>query len=368
MLEHTLLWFGAALSLNGLAAGALMAASNLSALSLLVGQILGCILLGLGGRIGAVTGRNSMQCISLSLGRWPMVVVSVLGTVYQVGCISVTFAVAARAAVELIGGNLIVWCGVLGVLSLFWLYAGQRGRHQYNAIGVAVLVIVCLAVCLSYQSDGVPIPEKARSFAHGVWISAALPISCLPLAADSVSRQMRPRAAYWLAAIAFGMGSLIACSMGILVMNNGRAVLPAWLTVIYVVLSTLTTIYLYARSAGMALEQVFSDVPGKPVSLLAVIAGALIACCIPAVWFGDVFVIACAIMIPLFTILFMDFFVLHHYDTDRRVDWHNLILWAVCIASSLLLMQVTHFGELLTVVLTAALCFISRKIRQWMRN
>ena len=363
LMEHTLLWFGAALSLNGLAAGTLMAASNLSALSLLVGQILGCILLGLGGRIGAVTGRNSMECISLSLGRWPMMAVSVLGTVYQIGCMAVTFAVAARLASELIGGSLIGWCAVLGLCSLLWLYAGQTGHHQCNSIGAALLVVVCLAVCICYQGDGVPIPEKARSFSHGVWISAALPISFLPLAADSVSRQLRARAAYWLAAIAFGMGSLIACSMGILLMNNGHSELPTGLMTVFVLLSTLTTVYLYARSAGMAMEQALPKIRGKRVSRLAVVLGALIAVCVPVSWFGDIFVIACAVMIPLFTIVFMDFFVLHHYDTARRADVHNLILWAVCIALSLLLMQVTHFGELLTAVLTAGLCVLTRTLR-----
>lgn len=363
LMGHTLLWFGAALSLNGLAAGTMMAASDLSALSLLVGQILGCILLGLAGRIGAITGRSSMECVSLSLGRWPMLAVSVLGTVYQTGCIAVTVAVAARAANELIGGSLIAWCLVLGLCSLFWLVLGQRGYHQCNSVGVVLLTAVCLAVCVCYQGDGVPIPEKARSFSHGVWISAALPVSCLPLAADSVSRQLRARAAYWLAALAFGLGSLTACSMGILLMNNGHSALPAGLTAVFVLLSTLTTIYLYARSAGMAMEQAIPRVHGKRISQLAVLAGAFIAVCVPVDWFGDVFVLACAVMIPLFTIVFMDFFVLRHYDTARRADVHNLILWAVCTALSLLLMQVTHFGELLTAVLTAGLCVLTRTVR-----
>lgn len=364
LLEHTLLWFGAAISLNGVAAGALLATSNLSGLSLVVGQIFGCVLLGLGGRIGAITGRNSMECISLSLGQWPMIVVSVLGTIYQVGCITVTFGVASRLSAQFIGGSVVGWCIILACCSLLWLYLGQTGRYQWNCVGVIVMLILCLLLCLSYRGSGIPIPGKVRTFAHSVWISAALPISFLPMAADSVCRQLRARAAYWMTALACGIGSLIACSMGILFVNHGVLGFSDGLAICFVLLGTLTTIYLYARSAGIAMEQAISRVRGNWISLLSIPVGALLAVITPVSWIGDIFIIACAVMIPLLTIVFMDFFVLHHYDTNCRADVHNLLLWGVCILLSLLLMRMTHFGELLTAVLTAGLCAFTHKLRK----
>ena len=295
-----LVWFGAAVSIAEIEAGAALAPAAAGGRG---GSVLGAILLGhlFGGAmlflamlLGARTRRGGMDCAKTPFGRAGGGFFAALNLLQLVGWTAVMVAQGAGAAKELLGGLVPFGaaCAGIGILVAVWIYVGLRGVGRINSVAMALLfalTVVLFASLLSTGSKGTgrptePMPGPVFWFAFEM--SVAMPLSWLPLAADYTRDARRPVAACAAAALVYSLVScwmygigMVAAAFGSIpdaFRHLGAAGLGA-AALLVIVFSTVTTTFLDAYSAGESARSLWSRVPAKPFGVAVCALGTLLA-------------------------------------------------------------------------------------------
>ena len=295
-----LVWFGAAVSIAEIEAGAALAPAAAGGRG---GPVLGAILLGhlFGGAmlflamlLGARTRRGGMDCAKTPFGRAGGGFFAALNLLQLVGWTAVMVAQGAGAAKELLGGLVPFGaaCAGIGILVAVWIYVGLRGVGRINSVAMALLfalTVVLFASLLSTGSKGTghptePMPGPVFWFAFEM--SVAMPLSWLPLAADYTRDARRPVAACAAAALVYSLVScwmygigMVAAAFGSIpdaFRHLGAAGLGA-AALLVIVFSTVTTTFLDAYSAGESARSLWSRVPAKPFGVAVCALGTLLA-------------------------------------------------------------------------------------------
>jgi putative hydroxymethylpyrimidine transporter CytX len=295
-----LVWFGAAVSIAEIEAGTALAPAaaggRLPAVlaAILLGHLLGGALLFLAALLGARTRRSAMDCAKAVFAPLGGGFFAALNILQLVGWTAVMVAQGAGAAGELLGSSVPfpALCAAIGLLVAVWIYIGLRGVGRVNTVAMTLLFLLTalLFVVLLRPSSSAPgaavAPMDGPVFWFAFEMSVAMPLSWLPLAADYTRDARRPLAASLAAAAVY---SLVSCWMyliGLLAADCGTfsaafaAVGPAALSfaaLLVVVLSTVTTTFLDAYSAGESARSLCSRVAPKPFGVAVVALGTLLA-------------------------------------------------------------------------------------------
>ena len=295
-----LVWFGAAVSIAEIEAGAALAPAaaggrGWSVLgAILLGHLFGGAMLFLAMLLGARTRRGGMDCAKTPFGRAGGGFFAALNLLQLVGWTAVMVAQGAGSAKELLGGRVPFGaaCAGIGVLVAVWIYVGLRGVGRINSVAMALLfalTVVLFASLLSTGSKGTgrptePMPGPVFWFAFEM--SVAMPLSWLPLAADYTRDARRPVAACAAAALVYSLVScwmygigMVAAAFGSIpdaFRHLGAAGLGA-AALLVIVFSTVTTTFLDAYSAGESARSLWSRVPAKPFGVAVCALGTLLA-------------------------------------------------------------------------------------------
>ena len=290
-----LVWFGAAVSIAEIEAGTALAPAaaggHLPAVlaAILLGHLLGGALLFLAALLGARTRRGAMDCAKAVFAPLGGGFFAALNILQLVGWTAVMVAQGAGAAGELLGSSVPfpALCAAIGLLVAVWIYIGLRGVGRVNTVAMTLLfLLTALLFVVLLRPSSAPgasvAPMDGPVFWFAFEMSVAMPLSWLPLAADYT----RPLAASLAAAAVY---SLISCWMyliGLLAASYGTfsaaftALGPAALSfaaLLVVVLSTVTTTFLDAYSAGESARSLCSRVAPKPFGVAVVALGTLLA-------------------------------------------------------------------------------------------
>ena len=295
-----LVWFGAAVSIAEIEAGAALAPAAVGGRgwsvlgAILLGHLFGGVMLFLAMLLGARTRRGGMDCAKTSFGRAGGGFFAALNLLQLVGWTAVMVAQGAGSAKELLGGRVPFGaaCAGIGVLVAVWIYVGLRGVGRINSVAMALLfalTVVLFASLLSTGSKGTgrptePMPGPVFWFAFEM--SVAMPLSWLPLAADYTRDARRPVAACAAAALVYSLVScwmygigMVAAAFGSIpdaFRHLGAAGLGA-AALLVIVFSTVTTTFLDAYSAGESARSLWSRVPAKPFGVAVCALGTLLA-------------------------------------------------------------------------------------------
>lgn len=293
-----LVWFGAAVSIAEIEAGTALAPAaaggRLPAVlaAILLGHLLGGALLFLAALLGAQTRRSAMDCAKSVFAPLGGGFFAALNILQLVGWTAVMVAQGAGAAGELLGSSVPfpALCAAIGLLVALWIYIGLRGVGRVNTVAMSLLfaLTALLFVVLLVPSNPLPPvdPMEGPVFWFAFEMSVAMPLSWLPLAADYTRNARRPLAASLAAAAVY---SLVSCWMyliGLLAAAYGTfssafsALGPAALSLaalLVVVLSTVTTTFLDAYSAGESARSLCPHIPPKPFGVAVVALGTLLA-------------------------------------------------------------------------------------------
>ena len=290
--DFFLLWAGAAISLSEIWAGGLLASFGLLAGLgiILLGHLLGNTPMALGGLIGSRHGVPAIVGTRGALGNRGSILPAILNVVQLVGWTAVMLWIGGRAAAGLAGGaeNARVWIVALGVLTTLWALAGHRVWKALQKIGVALLLLLSVAMtALALHTYGWRELLAAKAapsmpFMLGLDLVIAMPISWMPLVSDYTRHAAVPGrgirgtwggyflvsswmfAAGLIAAIATGSGA--PESMLLQLMGEHRLLVPALLVVL---LSTLTTTFLDIYSNAVSAQSLFPKLGTRPLVLLA---------------------------------------------------------------------------------------------------
>lgn len=348
LLTNGVIWFGVAISVSEIEAGIeIGAASSYDSvwLPLILGHVLGGILLFFVGLIGARVRLNAMETTASVYGSYGSKFFASLNLFQLIAWIAV---LNAQGASVLAGLNLPIsfplTCVILAVLIAVWVFVGLRRFAKVTTAVMAVLtvlLIVLTAKLFGVGISGAPAAEHALSFWNIFEISMALPLSWLPVISDYTKDVEKPTRATAVSAIAYSVASFWMYFIGLQIATAGvgndiaRAILLAGLGIpgiIIVVLSTVTTNFLAANSAGESAKAIVHKLNPKITGVVVSGISAVLAISgIMEHYISFLYLIA-SVFAPMAAVLLVSFYLTDHSKVGKAFWIGNLFAWLVGFA------------------------------------
>ena len=377
--QNSLIWFGAAVSLAEILTGTYFAPLGMGKgiLAIVIGHVIGCALFFFAGLIGGRTGLSAMETVKLSFGKKGGLLFALLNVLQLVGWTAIMIYDGALATNGIFETGAWVWCLVIGALILLWILIGITNLGLVNKIAMAALFILTLVLCKVIFFDGTPGDAsafgEAMSFGAAVELAVAMPLSWLPLVSDYTREAEKPFAATVASTLTYGlvscwmyvigMGAAIYTGEGDIALIMVKAGLGVAALVI-LILSTVTTTFLDAWSAGISSESLSKRLSGKWVAVVVTVIGTAAAILFPMDDITDFLYLLGSVFAPMIAVQLADNFILKRSSFGLAFDWVNLAVWLAGFALYRWLMTVDiPVGSTLPdMLLTMALCAAVRKL------
>lgn len=377
--QNGLIWFGAGVSIAEILTGTYFAPLGMGKgiLAIVVGHVIGCALFFFAGLIGGRTGLSAMETVKLSFGKKGGLLFAFLNVLQLVGWTAIMIYDGALATNGIFDTGAWVWCLVIGALILVWILIGITNLGWVNRISMAALFILTLVLCKVIFIDGRPGDAsdfgEAMSFGAAVELAVAMPLSWLPLISDYTREAEKPFRATLASTLTYGlvscwmyiigMGAAIYTGEGDIALIMVKAGLGVAALVI-LILSTVTTTFLDAWSAGISSESLSKKLSGKWVAVGVTVIGTAAAMLFPMDDITDFLYLIGSVFAPMIAVQLADFFILRRPGTDSGFDWAGLGVWLVGFVIYRLLMNVDFIlgNTLPDMLITMALCVLVRRL------
>ena len=245
-----------------------------------------------------------------------------------------------------------------------------------SALFVLTLVL-CKVIFFSGASAGAAQGE-AMSFGAAVELAVAMPLSWLPLISDYTREAEKPFQATLASTVTYGV---VSCWMYIIGMGAALYTGESDIAVIMVkaglglaalvilVLSTVTTTFLDAWSAGISAESLSAKCSGKWTAVVVSIVGTAAAILFPMDDITGFLYLIGSVFAPMIAVQIADHFLLHRDRFSIALDGRNLVIWLIGFILYRLLMYVDiPVGyTLVDMLITAALCVAADRLSRQFR-
>jgi putative hydroxymethylpyrimidine transporter CytX len=351
IVAHSAIWFGAAVSVAELLTGTLIAPLGLrdGLSAILLGHLIGCVPLFFAALIGARTNLSAMGTASLAFGRLGGRCFAALNVLQLLGWTAVMIAGGAGSAGAILnlGGNW-AWALVIAAIIALWLAIGPKRLAWLNSAAVLALFALTIILCALVACESGLLTQAAAiqgaalldpqldpvaavapmTFSSAVELSAAMPISWLPLIADYTRKAKRPLAVSAASVATYGIVSCWMFAIGLVLMlasgeSDVLAVFPAAgmaaAGLAVVVLSTVTTTFLDAHSAGVSAASIDDRLRVRPVGLAVVAFGAALAIFVPVQGYEAFLYLIGSVFAPMAAVLISDYYIQQRGSPKARV-------------------------------------------------
>ena len=222
---------------------------------------------------------------------------------------------------------------------------------------------------------GTPVtaPDDSLSFGAAVELAVAMPLSWLPLISDYTREAEKPFAATLSSTLTYGvvscwmyvigMGAAIFTGEGDIALIMVKAGLGV-AALLILILSTVTTTFLDAYSAGISAESLSKKINGKYAALIVTVIGTICAICFPMDDITNFLYLIGSVFAPMIAIQITDFFLLKRGGASGKLDVCNAVVWVLGFVLYRVLMTVDiPVGNTLPDMAgTMLLCLIAHKI------
>ncbi|HFC6053552.1 TPA: putative hydroxymethylpyrimidine transporter CytX [Neisseria meningitidis] len=341
-----LIWFGAAVSIAEISTGTLLAPLGWQRglAALLLGHAVGGALFFAAAYIGALTGRSSMESVRLSFGKRGSVLFSVANMLQLAGWTAVMIYAGATVSSALgkvlwDSESFVWWALANGALIVLWLVFGARKTGGLKTVSMLLMLLAVLwlsAEVFSTAGSTAAQVSDGMSFGTAVELSAVMPLSWLPLAADYTRQARRPFAATLTATLAYTLTGCWMYALGLAAAlftgetDVAKILLGAGLGaagILAVVLSTVTTTFLDAYSAGVSANNISAKLSETPIAVAVAVVGTLLAVLLPVTEYENFLLLIGSVFAPMAAVLIADFFVLKRREEIEGFDFAGLVLW-----------------------------------------
>ncbi|HGO7097438.1 TPA: putative hydroxymethylpyrimidine transporter CytX [Neisseria meningitidis] len=341
-----LIWFGAAVSIAEISTGTLLAPLGWQRglAALLLGHAVGGALFFAAAYIGALTGRSSMESVRLSFGKRGSVLFSVANMLQLAGWTAVMIYAGATVSSALgkvlwDGESFVWWALANDALIVLWLVFGARKTGGLKTVSMLLMLLAVLwlsAEVFSTAGSTAAQVSDGMSFGTAVELSAVMPLSWLPLAADYTRQARRPFAATLTATLAYTLTGCWMYALGLAAAlftgetDVAKILLGAGLGaagILAVVLSTVTTTFLDAYSAGVSANNISARFAETPVAVGVTLIGTVLAVMLPVTEYENFLLLIGSVFAPMAAVLIADFFVLKRREEIEGFDFAGLVLW-----------------------------------------
>ena len=233
-------------------------------------------------------------------------------------------------------------------------------------------MVLCKVIFFSGTVPGA-MEGDSMSFGAAVELAVAMPLSWLPLISDYTREAEKPFQATLASTVTYG---LVSCWM--YVIGMGAAIytgeydiavimVKAGLGVaalVILILSTVTTTFLDAWSAGISAESLWKKLDGRKTAIAVTAIGILGAMLFPMDDITDFLYLIGSVFAPMIAIQIADHFLLKRDRSGVEADVRNLVIWLVGFAAYRALMRVDILVgyTLVDMALTVALCLAADRL------
>ena len=375
--QNGLIWFGAGVSLAEILTGTYFAPLGMGKglAALFIGHVIGCVLFFLAGLIGGRERKSSMETVKMSFGAKGGMLFAFLNVVQLVGWTGIMIYDGALATNSIFDVGIAVWSIVIGVMIVIWIAIGVTNLGLLNKITMALLFVltVVLSVVVFRGNNPGASAGDAITFGMAVENAVAMPLSWLPVISDYTRESDKPFRATLASTVTYGLVScwMYVIGMGAAIYTGGsdiaQIMLKAGLGVsalLIMILSTVTTTFLDAFSAGVSCESLSKKLSGKTVGIIATVIGTVGACLFNMDNIMGFLYIIGSVFAPMIAVQLTTYFILRKDSFAAAFDWPNLLVWAVGFAVYRLMMHVdlpTGY-TLPSVLITMVLCYVVNKL------
>lgn len=376
--QNGLIWFGAGVSLAEILTGTSFASLGFAQgfAAIVTGHVIGCILLFLAGLIGGRSGRSAMETVKMSFGQKGGLLFAVLNVLQLVGWTAIMIYDGALAAGSVFPAGRWAWCLVIGGLILLWILVGVTNLGWLNKLSMAALFLLTLALCWVIFGSGTPQTSglgEAMSFGAAVELAVAMPLSWLPLISDYTREAEKPFQATAVSAIVYGLVSIwmYAIGMGAAIFTGESDIAAVMVkaglgiaALVILILSTVTTTFLDAWSAGISAESISPRLTGKWMAVGAALLGTAGAVLFPMDDVTGFLYLIGSVFAPMIAIQIADFFLLRRDRFQADFDGRNLVIWLVGFAAyrGLMRLDLPLGCTLADMALVVTLCVLVDKL------
>lgn len=377
--QNGLIWFGAGVSIAEILTGTYFAPLGFQKglLAILLGHLIGCCMLFFAGLIGGRSGRSAMGTVQMSFGRIGCLFFAFLNILQLVGWTAIMIYDGALAANGVVSTGAWVWCLVIGGLILVWIAVGVENLGWLNKIAMAALLVLTVVLCAVIFRDGQaePAVKGDLTFGAAVELAVTMPLSWLPLISDYTREAQHPFAATLTSTVVYGM---VSCWMYIIGMGaailTGKADIAAMMVkaglgiaaLLILILSTVTTTFLDAWSAGISAESLSKKINGRHAAMLVTAVGTVCAMLFPMDDITDFLYLIGSVFAPMVAVQIADSFLLKWNCGESRLDVLNAVVWLAGFILYRVLMRVdTPVGcTLPDMAATLLLCVAARSVQR----
>ena len=375
--QNSLIWFGAAVSLAEILTGTYFAPLGMGKglLAIIVGHVIGCVLFFLAGLIGGRERKSAMETTKMSFGHYGGLLFALLNVMQLVGWTGIMIYDGAVATNGIFEAGIWVWSIVIGVLIIIWIAIGITNLGLLNKITMALLFVLTMVLCFVIFRGGNPTATATETMTFGaaVELAVSMPLSWLPVISDYTRESEKPFKATLASTVTYG---LVSCWMYVIGMGAAiftgesdiaQIMLRAGLGIpalLILILSTVTTTFLDAFSAGISCESLSKKLNGKVIGIIATVVGTLGACFFNMDDITNFLYLIGSVFAPMIAVQITTYFILKKDSFNAAFDWPNLIVWALGFVAYRLLMNVDlPVGNTLpAVAITMVLCWIVNKL------
>ena len=323
--SNGLLWFGAGISIAEILTGMLLAPLGLAKglLAILIGHVIGGAVMFGAGLIGGRTGKSAMETVAISFGHQGARLFAGLNVIQLIGWTAVMIASAAAAANTLSGMGSSVWSVIIGAFIALWIVLGLKNLGKVNVVVIAALLLLTLVLSgVIFMGDHVPQAVGDMTLGAAIELTVAMPLSWLPVISDYTRIAEKPFKATAASCLAY-----FAASSWMFIIGMGAALYTGQDDIAQILLSTVTTTFLDAFSAGVSEKTLISGLSEKALALIACAGGIGLAVMMDSSSFEEFLYFIGSVFAPMTAILLSDYFILKQDHSEESVDWLNLALW-----------------------------------------
>lgn len=342
--NNSLIWFGAGVSIAEILTGTYFAPLGFGKgiAAIIIGHLIGCALLFFAGYIGALSKKNSMETTGYSFGNWGSKFFAVLNVLQLVGWTGIMIYDGALSVNGIFETGSWVWALVIGALIILWILIGITNLGIINIVAMSALFILTLVLSkvIFFGNISVvtldPAMEEAMSFGAAIELAVAMPLSWLPLISDYTKEAEKPFLATLSSAVTYGvvscwmyiigMGAAIITGEGDIAVIMVKAGLGI-AALIILILSTVTTTFLDAYSAGESGKTIFPKLSAKWIGIGVTVLGTIGAICLPMDDITDFLYLIGSVFAPMIAILLADFFVVKVDSSEKKLDVMKILIW-----------------------------------------
>jgi putative hydroxymethylpyrimidine transporter CytX len=377
------LWFGAAVSMAEIFTGGLLAPLGFSEglKAILLGHLIGGLILILGGYIGAKSKLPAIMSTRISFGRYGSYLFSLLNVLQLIGWTAVMIISGGRAAnelgISLFGFDSInTWAIAIGIFIGLWIWLGKVGFQKLNVVAVVLLFALTLVLSSVVFQEGSILhvkPTGEMSFGSALELSIIMPLSWLPLISDYTRFAKSRKGGLLGSFMGYFMGSSLMYAIGLAIALYAQdasvgtmmmALHLGFAALGIVLLSTITTTFLDAYSAGVTFTNIFPQMSERKIALAMALIGILVALFTPIEQYETFLYAIGSVFGPLFAILLSDYFIFKKVQIEPTLALHvgSLLVWGCGVGLYYWFMTLDlSLGSTLPTMLATSIIFIITK-------